>query len=103
MTPTPDISGRFSQTRFRPKLIEVRLFSKKLNKMRQKIDSPRQGPGQNVTMGIKHRTASNLRGLCLLVNPVWIDATLLEGLAMGLSKRLVGQIQFHLEEKWLSC
>lgn len=27
----------------------------------------------------------------------------MEGLAMGLSQSVVGQIQFHLEEKWLSC
>ncbi len=97
------MSSDFQPPPFETELPSFRLFSKKLNKLRQKIDSPRQGPGQNVTMGGKHRAASNLRGLCLLVSPVWIDATLLEGLAMGLSKRLVGQIQFHLEEKWLSC
>lgn len=30
-------------------------------------------------------------------------SALMEGLAMGLSKRLMVQVQSHLEEKWLSC
>lgn len=67
------------------------------------IDSPRQGAVQNVTMWGKPWAASDPQGSFLLVNLVWIDAMFMEGLAMGLSQSVVGQIQFHLEEKWLSC